>query len=127
MFLTKERYYAIRMARALCNMEKQSVKSLAIKECVPIDFAYKIMKRLENGGVAYSTRGKNGGYRLSRSPDKISMFDIMVSIDTRLFISGDIENRSRDITVHCRVAEEYRALQDRWLNSLQDKTLDTLA
>jgi len=108
-------------------MEKQTVKSISSKEHVPLDFAYKILKKLEHSGIAYSTRGKNGGYRLSKAPSTISMLDVVLAMDTRLFISEDIVQRSGSGNTYCRISEEFGALQGLWIKSLQEKTLDMLA
>jgi len=109
-------------------MEKQTVKSISAKEYVPLDFAYKILKKLEHSGIAHSTRGKNGGYRLSKTPNNISMLDVLLAMDTRLFISEDIEsNNGNKGKSYCRISEEFGALQGVWVKSLQEKTLDMLA
>jgi len=108
-------------------MEKQTVKSISSKEYVPLDFAYKILKKLEHSGIAHSTRGKNGGYRLSKSPNDISMLDVLLAMDTRLFVSDDVVKRSGSENSHCRISEEFGALQGVWIKSLQEKTLDMLA
>lgn len=127
MFLTKERDYAMRVVRSLCNLEMQTVKSISAKEHVPLDFAYKILKKLEHSGIAYSTRGKNGGYRLARLPHDISMLDVLLAMDTRLFINEDVENSVGGNGVNCRIREEFGALQGVWIKTLKEKTLDMLA
>ena len=127
MFLTKERDYAMRVVRSLCDMERKTVKSISEKEYVPLDFAYKILKKLEISGITHSTRGKHGGYRLSKAPQNISMLDVLLAMDTRLFISDDVEGRMNNDKVRCRISEEFGALQGVWIKSLQEKTIDMLA
>ena len=125
MFLTKERDYAMRVARSLCDMEMRTVKAICDSEYVPIDFGYKILKKLENNGIARSTRGKNGGYRLAKAPSKISMLDILLAVDSRLFIGDDVGRRSGG--KGCRISEEFGSLQGIWVKTLKEKTLDMLA
>jgi len=108
-------------------MEKQTVKSISTREYVPLGFAYKILKKLEHNGIAHSTRGKNGGYRLSKAPNNISMFDVLLAMDTRLFIGEDVENRTNKGGECCRISEEFGVLQGVWINSLKERTLDMLA
>jgi len=108
-------------------MEKQTVKSISAKEHVPLDFAYKILKKLEHSGITQSTRGKNGGYRLCKAPKNISVFDVLFAMDTRLFINEDVQSRSSTGNTYCRISEEFSALQGIWIKSLQEKTLDMLA
>ena len=127
MLITKERDYAMRVVWSLCDMKQHTVKSLCESELVPVDFAYKILKKLEQNGITHSTRGRNGGYRLAKAPDKISMLDVLLAIDSRLFISDDVENRNRRGRKFCRISEELGILQGTWVKSLREKTLDMLA
>ena len=127
MLLTKERDYAMRVVWSLCDMKQQTVKSICDKEYVPLDFAYKILKKLEQNGITRSTRGRNGGYRLAKAPNNISILDVLLAIDTRLFISEDVEKRSKKGSRSCRISEEFGALQGKWVDSLREKTLDMLA
>jgi len=108
-------------------MEKQTVKSICTKEYVPLDFGYKILKKLEHNGIAHSIRGKNGGYRLSKAPQTISILDVMLAMDTRLFISEEVEKRSYQSDKNCSISEEFGSLQGIWVDSLRNKTLDMLA
>jgi len=106
-------------------MENQTVKSISLKEHVPLDFAYKILKKLEHSGITQSTRGKNGGYRLSKAPNCISMLDVFIAIDARLFANDDAYSFRRS-DADCRVSEELEILQDTWIKSLKERTLDML-
>ena len=125
MLLTKERDYAMRVVWSLCDMKQQTVKSICEREYVPVDFAYKILKKLEHNGITRSTRGRNGGYRLAKAPNKISMLDVLLAIDNRLFVSDDVESHTKG--THCRISKEFGNLQGMWVDSLREKTLDKLA
>ena len=127
MLITKERDYAMRVVWSLCDMKLHTVKAICESELVPVDFAYKILKKLEQNGITRSIRGRNGGYRLAKAPDKISMLDVLLAIDTRLFISEDVENRNRKGRKFCRISEELGVLQGTWVNALRERTLDKLA
>ena len=127
MLITKERDYAMRVVWSLCDMKLHTVKSICDDELVPVDFAYKILKKLEQNGITRSIRGRNGGYLLAKAPDKISMLDVLLAIDSRLFISEDVENRNRRGRKHCRISEELGMLQGTWVNTLKERTLDKLA
>lgn len=127
MLLTKERDYAMRVVWALCDMKQHTVKAICDREQVPLDFAYKILKKLENNGITRSTRGRNGGYSLAKAPGKISMLDVLLAMDSRLFISDDVESRSNKSRRQCRISEEFGVLQGSWVDSLREKTLDKLA
>jgi len=125
MLFTKERDYAMRVVWSLCDMKQQTVKSICEREYVPLDFAYKILKKLEHNGITRSIRGRNGGYCLAKTPNNISMLDVLLAMDNRLFVSDDVENQNS--YGKCRVSKEIGHLQGIWVNSLREKTLDKLA
>jgi len=41
----------------------------------------KILKKLAKEGILISKRGKNGGFRMGRKPEEISVADILVAIE----------------------------------------------
>jgi Rrf2 family transcriptional regulator, cysteine metabolism repressor len=48
---------------------------------MPERFLLQILRHLVTHGILYSTRGVEGGYTLVRSPDKISLLDILEAIE----------------------------------------------
>lgn len=57
------------------------IRELARRNDVPKRFLEHIMLDLKSQGWVTSVPGKNGGYRLSRSPDKITMGQIVRYFD----------------------------------------------
>jgi len=130
MFITKESDYAIRIVRALAHGDKMNVKSICAMEHVPRQYAYKILKKLENGGLVKSYRGTYGGYALNKSPDKITLYDIIFSIETNLNISGCTEEGTT--CIHntgdrlCKVHLELCKLQDELFKRLKEKSMSEI-
>ena len=124
MFLTKERDYAMRAVCALSDMKQQSVKNICKNVYIPVGFAYKILKKLEKNGIAYAEKGKYGGYRLAKKPEEISMLDVLLAIDTRLFVNEDFDEESSDDSY--RIKAEFDSLQEMWTNTLKERTVDML-
>ena len=54
---------------------------LARTEAVPANFLAQILGKLRAHGLITSRRGNLGGYKLSRAPDEISLYDIMMATD----------------------------------------------
>ncbi len=52
------------------------VRDIADRHDIPLPFLTQILQQLRSYGLVQSTRGSTGGYRLSRSPDQITMADI---------------------------------------------------
>jgi Rrf2 family cysteine metabolism transcriptional repressor len=63
------------------SQELLHIEHLAEKEEVPANYLVQILSELRNGGLIISRRGKQGGYALARSPDAITLFDIVVVIE----------------------------------------------
>lgn len=57
--------------------------TLAVTEAVnvPRPTTTKLLKTLVRGGLLESHRGTKGGYTLSRSPEKISMVDVVMALE----------------------------------------------
>jgi len=53
---------------------------IASKHKLPKAYAAKILSQLASAGVLHSDRGPRGGFKLSRSVDKISLFDVFQGV-----------------------------------------------
>jgi Rrf2 family protein len=71
--------YAIRILLELArsNGEPVSVRTLAETQDVPYAFARGIQRELVSAGLVESRRGAHGGIMLARSPDAISLLDVV--------------------------------------------------
>jgi Rrf2 family cysteine metabolism transcriptional repressor len=54
---------------------------IAGKHGIPERFLVQILLDLKRAGLVASTRGAAGGYALARSPEEVSLFDILEVID----------------------------------------------
>lgn len=87
MLLTKEVDYALRIIRALGRGTKCSAKGICQTEMIPEAFTYKILKKLEAGGIVKSIRGAQGGYLLNRTTRELYLLDIVQVIDPGVGVS----------------------------------------
>jgi len=130
MLLTKEFDYAIRIIRALSCFEKQQVKVICDKEHIPHQFAYKIIKKLEVGGIVTAFRGVNGGYILSKEPNSFTLYDILTLIDENMFVCDCMKSEKKCPNnlagSLCKVHEEFADIQRYLVERLKSKTMDTV-
>jgi Rrf2 family cysteine metabolism transcriptional repressor len=80
----KAEYACIAMLElAASHNEPQPVHIKAIADIhgIPQRFLVQILLQLKGAGLVASTRGAAGGYQLTRSPDHISLADIINAID----------------------------------------------
>lgn len=83
MLIIRETEYAIRTIRALSDKNRLNIRQICSTEDIPVQFAYKILKKLGFAGILEITRGAGGGYRLVKAPDKIRLYDVLLALDGR--------------------------------------------
>ncbi|MCM2291342.1 iron-responsive transcriptional regulator RirA [Allorhizobium sp. BGMRC 0089] len=79
MRLTKQTNYAVRMLM-YCAANKDSlsrIPEIAKAYGVSELFLFKILQPLSKAGLIETVRGRNGGVRLGRSAESISLFDVV--------------------------------------------------
>ena len=61
------------------------IKDISSRCNIPHQYLEQIFNRLGKAGVIKSTRGKNGGYELANAPQRVTVLDIVNSLE------GEIE------------------------------------
>ena len=102
------------MARLHGNGDFTQIEHLAKAEAVPVNFLAQILCELREAGLISSKRGIQGGYALARSPDQITLYDIMKAIDGELVdFSGGHEGRTgrrmKEVWTQLRAVVEKKA------------------
>jgi len=97
--LRKNTDYALRMMGNLAGNYGQkavSVRMLARQEDVSYQFACKILQKLQGVGLVESMMGPAGGYRLCLEPEKITMLDVIRTMQGNVAV-----NRCTDENDNC--------------------------
>jgi Rrf2 family protein len=63
------------------NPQPIRIKTIADAHDIPLRFLVQILLQLKGAGLVASTRGAAGGYHLTRSPEAISLADVINVID----------------------------------------------
>ncbi len=82
--LSKKAKYALKALFVLSESKENKsmmIGEIAEKENIPKKFLEAILLDLKNHGVLYSKRGKTGGYLLRKTPDKITLGQIIRIVD----------------------------------------------
>lgn len=112
MRLTRETDYALRGLSVLAGSPFGAVRSLAdvaAGERLPGSFLKKIFRKLVRHGILRSSRGAGHGYALARSPEAISLLEIVEAVQ-----GPDELNHCVFWSGHCGGANPC-LLHDRWL------------
>jgi Rrf2 family protein len=75
--------YAVRALCTLADAGERPVtaETLASSQGLPAKFLESILNDMRRAGLLLSQRGAEGGYRLSRSPDTITVADVIRPLD----------------------------------------------
>lgn len=97
MRLSSQEEYGLRCLLAVATLavpdseEPVTIERIATREGLGYEHTAKILRCLRRGGLVESTRGVNGGYRLSRPVEAITVWDALVALDPPLVGAGFCE------------------------------------
>ena len=94
MRLTRQTNYAVRILMyCAANQGRLSrVPEIAAAYTVSELFLFKILQPLTKAGLIESVRGRNGGIRLGRAADKISLLDVVKVTEDNFAMAECFEN-----------------------------------
>jgi Rrf2 family protein len=127
-FVTREADYAVRIIRELSKGGRENVRTICNSEQIPHQYAYKILKKLEKGGLVKGYRGVDGGYALLRDVRTITLFDVITAVDGELLLSECL-GHGTDCPMkgagkrRCGVHREFSRIQALILKHLREKSL----
>lgn len=93
MFMTLETDYAVRIVDYLAGIKDlRSGKGISEAMNIPMRFARNILQRLATQKIIVSHKGMNGGYKLTRKPEEISLYDVFIAMDEPTIMSRCLRN-----------------------------------
>ena len=61
--------------------QPERLNVIAERQGIPLPYLEQIFSKLKKGGVVQSVRGPQGGYQLCKSPDDVSLADIVMILE----------------------------------------------
>jgi Rrf2 family protein len=123
--------YAVRAAIDIARHwggRPRKAREVAASMDIPVGFLKRILAEMVSQGLLISTAGPNGGYRLARSPETITLLDI---IETRedLVVPEKCILRGGpcDWSESCPIHDTWRSAHTAFADSLDAANLDQLA
>jgi len=95
MKLSRRTDYALRAMSYLAlrgNNGPCSIAEISQAESIPREFSAKVLKELCRAGFIRSRLGPRGGYRLIKSPDELTVLEIIEALDGPLSISDCLDD-----------------------------------
>lgn len=121
MLITREVDYALRIISALSSGELCTASSICEQERAPLQFGYKILKKLAKGGLIEITRGKYGGCRLSCNLKETSLYDLIYIMGDKTIVTECMKNgytckrkakNNNRCTIHINMARIQKIIDD---------------
>ena len=101
----------------------QTSQELATSTRLSAPTVAKLLKLLAKAGLVEALRGAHGGYRLARSPDRISVADIVSALEGPIALTECAVHRGCGIENHCGVRSNWRVINDAIRSALEAVTL----
>ena len=96
-------------------------REIAQRQGIPEAYLHQLLGALSRGGLVRSTRGPQGGHRLIREPDAISLHDVWVLLEGR-----DRRGVADAAPRHDAIAETWTGIYTDFEDQLRAVTLRTL-
>jgi Rrf2 family protein len=84
MQITRQADYALRAMLYLAQMEptqRAATSQIAEEQHIPPSFLAKIISQLSIAGLIHTSRGARGGVSLARTPEEITILEVVEAID----------------------------------------------
>jgi len=103
-----------------------SSKDISVRKNIPRKYLEQILLILRRGGYALSARGAEGGYRLAKDPEKITLAEILRLIEGAL---APVESVSQYFYEHTPIEGQkkllhiFKEIRDQVVQRLEETTL----
>ena len=106
-----------------CNGGSAPVQSreIAQRQGIPEPYLHQLLGSLNRGGLVRSTRGPQGGHRLTQAPDAITLYDIWLVLEGRDRRSQEERPARQDV-----ITEVWNRVQGDFEAQLRAVSLQTL-
>jgi Rrf2 family protein len=132
--LSRKSEYGIIALKHILNKQAgqtSSTREIAEHYNIPVELMAKVLQKLAKDGLLQSVQGINGGYALALSPAKISVADVVESIDGPIGIVECVTSEDECKCVQyttgvCNISDPFMHIQGRFKNFLSGISLADL-
>ena len=95
---------------------------------LPNDFLRKVFQKLVKGGILTSSRGRKGGFRLARKPEKITLMQILEAVEGPQLMDGCVVGLAAcNDAMPCAQHDLYKPIRQKLKDYLNHTTLADMA
>lgn len=107
--------------------ENVGLIEIAENQEIPRHFLSKILQQLVRAGLLESMKGPNGGFKLSKKPEKITLLHIIKAIDgLEVFTRCGIGFKKCSDDHPCPIHHDFKKVRDKVHELFKEKTLKEL-
>lgn len=120
--------YALEAMVELASRGEQkcvSIRDIAKKRNCSVKYLEQIFKSLKNANILISTRGKEGGYILAKSPNELTAKDIILAVEKKLDPVICLSKNCERAKI-CRTQHIWQGMQNQIFSTLETRTLADL-
>jgi Rrf2 family protein len=129
--LSKKADYALIAMKHLAlqpDHGSSSAREIAGQYDIPIELLAKVLQRLVRGGLLASHQGTRGGYQLARPATRISVADVIQTIDGPVTVTAcSTDETACEQYAKCNVRDPLWRVRERILAALGECTIAELA
>lgn len=78
-----------KMAMAYSSKETMTILEIATELNISKIYLERVFSQLKQGNVVSAIKGAQGGYYLTKSPDQITVYDVLSSVEPAIFAEND--------------------------------------
>ena len=126
MQITRQADYAVRAMVYLAQLgqdRRAATSQIAQDKQIPPSFLAKIVSQLSVAGLLQTSRGAHGGVSLARSPEEITLLDVVEAIDGPILLNECVsENNGCVFGENCPMKPVWCDAQAELVNNLKNTT-----
>jgi Rrf2 family transcriptional regulator, iron-sulfur cluster assembly transcription factor len=104
-----------------------ALASISERQKISLSYLEQLFGRLRRGSLVKSVRGPGGGYRLAKSPDELSVAEIILAVDEPIDTTGcGGQENCKDDNGKCLTHDLWVALNEKIFDYLRAVTLGQL-
>lgn len=120
--------------RAMFDLAQHSGNSLvqsetiALRQGIPVSYLNQLLITLRRAGLIESLRGPQGGHRLARGPEAITLLDILTALEGPILPQPSLRDHpgAAEVETLAVVDSLWADLRDKVTHLLESHTLDEL-
>ena len=127
--IIKEVEYAIQILDALYHKSPMSAAALSQEKNIPSPFIYRVLKKLETGGLLTIRRGPKGGYSLKADCEKLTLYDVISAFENTFIVTECLKSDYECVhnnDFNCRMHRQFAWIQHLLKEEFQKANLSSL-